>query len=241
MPLDYSQRRQNLVYGGKSGFIGYLMIRPPGPWRMYWKTLEGLVLRYDFNQCQAIDLSGHGNNGTIYGAQCVQGRSGGALSFDGVDDYVEVPNTSDFHPNALTISVWVYPKPVSNLRGIVDKGGWHPTNDDGEWSVSWLSSNKFQLHFYTSEQELVCLTSPAYEPEHWHHVVAVWNGSVLKLYVNNELVSSADFLSLNQQTYNINIGRTQRYVRYFNGIIDEVRIYNRALSEEEIKWLYEHT
>jgi len=102
MPLDYPQRRQNLVYGGKSGFIGYLMIRPPGPWRMYWKTLEGLVLWCDFNQCQAIDLSGHGNNGTIYGAQCVQGRSGKALSFDGVDDYCY-----DEAAEILTLRGWV--------------------------------------------------------------------------------------------------------------------------------------
>jgi len=203
--------------------------------------LRGLVLWLKFNEGSgniAYDSSFYNNHSTIYGAVWTDGKFGKALSFDGVDDYVEVPNTSDFHPNALTISVWVYPKPVSNLRGIVDKGGWHPTNKDGEWSVSWLSSNKFQLHFYTSEQELVCLTSPAYEPEHWHHVVAVWNGSVLKLYVNNELVSSAELPSLNQQTYNINIGRTQRYVRYFNGTIDEVRIYSRALSENEIKMLY---
>ena len=78
------------------------MIRPPGPWRMYWKTLEGLVLWMDFNQCQAIDLSGHGNNGTIYGAQCVQGRSGKALSFDGVDDYCY-----DEATEVLTLRGWI--------------------------------------------------------------------------------------------------------------------------------------
>ncbi|MHA1288058.1 MAG: LamG domain-containing protein [Candidatus Thorarchaeota archaeon] len=202
---------------------------------------EELALCLPFNEGYGSvvhDVSGNGNNGTIYGATWVRGRLGWALSFGGEDDYVEVPSTSDFHPNALTISVWVYPKSVPNLRGIVDKGGWHPVDYNGEWSVSWTSANRFEVHFYTADLNQVFLRSPGYDPEKWYHVVVTWNGSVLKLYVNGELVDSADLPSLNSLDYNINIGRTQRYTRYFHGIIDEVRIYSRALTEEEIKALY---
>jgi len=241
MPLDYLQRRQNLVYGGKSGFIGYLMIRPPGPWRMYWKTLEGLVLWMDFNQCQAIDLSGHGNNGTIYGAECVQGRSGKALSFDGVDDYVDCGNDESLNiTGAITISVWVYYKenpdewPAFVSKWSVDKGYllWQKRNlkiSFGVWDESGARHNAGEI----------TLT------EGWHYLVGVYDPSLpsdnVKLYVDGEQTGvTSDF------TGEISISPNPLYIgrvasQYFSGTIDEVRIYNRALSEKEIKWLYEHT
>jgi len=62
---------------------------------------RGLVAYYSFDDCSAKDLSGNGNDGIIYGAKCVDGKFGKALSFDGVNDYVEVP-----HDESLDITTW---------------------------------------------------------------------------------------------------------------------------------------
>jgi len=241
MSLDYPQRRQNLVYGGKSGFIGYLMIRPPGPWRMYWKTLEGLALWMDFNQCQAIDLSGNGNNGTIYGAQCVQGCSGRALNFDGVDDYVGISGSESLNPTEeITLCAWIFLK-AKKTQGIIGK--------DGYWHLEcYGDSAKFAFEGYFGDEWRLLLSNYYPELNKWYFVCSVFRANYVGLYVNGEEIKSDDWgegigTSVSRDVF---VGKTvwayfAGNEKYFNGIIDEVRIYNRALREEEIKWLYEHT
>ena len=240
MPLGYSQRRQNLVYGGKSGFIGYLMIRPPGPWRMYWKTLEGLVLWYDFNQCQVIDLSGHGNNGTIYGAQCVQGRSGKALSFDGVDDYVDCGNDESLNiTDEITLAVWVKPSKISDLYAIVSKA----SNPSPPYNSYEFAIQDNELRIWQGGYGTIISVPYPYTINTWHHIVAtIKSNDKVKLYGDGVLLKEEDYpyTFSSASIKDVLIGSWEGR-EVFDGMIDEVRIYNRALSEEEIKWLYEHT
>jgi len=240
MPLDYPQRRQNLVYGGKSGFIGYLMIRPPGPWRMYWKTLEGLVLWMDFNQCQAIDLSGHGNNGTIYGAQCVQGRSGEALSFDGVDDYVEVLDSASLNiTDEITIVVWFNTFAFTDpyYQGLVKRGTW----ENGFLIAVDVDPPHPVLLWFRKNDSGLGISFGATEVGEWYQVVAVLRADgTAEGWLNGSLEKTVTKRALGSISAPLYIGSFE-IARFHNGLIDEVRIYNRALSEEEIKWLYEHT
>jgi len=240
MPLNYPQRKQNFVYGSKSGFIGYLMIRPPGPWRMYWKTLEGLVLWYDFNRCQAIDLSGHGNNGTIYGAQCVQGRSGKALSFHG-DDYVDCGNDESLNiTDEITIVAWERVEDLINdCQMIVDK-----TRGVGDRAYGIRIRTDNRIAFFITNESDVTITVGGLVPDlgEWYFVAGTYDGVSAKLYINGALFNEKPF-SGNIQicSNNVGIGARSGGLFPFYGTVDEVRIYNRALSEEEIKWLYEHT
>ena len=223
------------------------MIRPPGPWRMYWKTLEGLVLWMDFNQCQAIDLSGHGNNGTIYGAQCVQGRSGRALSFDGVDDYVDCGNDTSLNPKEITISVWLnlpmrlVDYPDSYWAGIVYKGTKgeerqygcriHGDFDAIDCHVQGVDGFAW-AHLHDDDIP---------PPNTWFLLTITYDSSGLKAYVNDILKETFAYQGdIVTKPHNLFLGQEET-LDYLKGTIDEVRIYNRALSEEEIKWLYEHT
>jgi len=241
MPLESPQQKQNLVYGGKSGFIGYLMIRPPGPWRMYWKTLEGLVLRYDFNECQAKDLSGNGYNGTIYGAQCVQGRSGKALSFDGLNDYVDCGDIDAVDGvSEITVTAWV--KWGGGVGGLTESREFHRKHNVYAFGGGW-KDHKARFWIYDGAWRNSGDSITDIDDGNWYFIVGVYDGEYLRLYINgveesNNYIGSTTLYANNEPVI---IGSSRGTAEFWNGLIDEVRIYNRALSKEEIKWLYEHT
>jgi len=184
------------------------------------------------------DYSRYRNNGQIVGANWTTGKFGKALSFDGVDDYVEVPDSESLNiTSAITISAWVYYKenpsewPAFVSKYSSSKGYllWQRTNLKIAFGVWDESGNEH----YAGE---IILT------EGWHHLVGVYDPSLpsdnVKLYVDGKQTGvTSDFTGKISVSPNpLYIGRVMDL--YFNGIIDEVRIYNRALSEEEIKSLY---
>jgi len=204
---------------------------------------EGLVAEWHFDEGTGSvlkDSSGNGNDGMIYGATWVEGKYGKALSFDGVDDYVYCGNDRifDFGTNTFTIETWVKitDKTTSNWEGIVGK--WDTPNgyflqyisSTGAWAFGWHGNTYLN-------------PSKSIGDGNWHHVVAKRTGlTSAELYIDGEFIGSrADLPSISSDTPDpLSIGRLSlEYGRYFNGIIDEVRIYDRALSAEEIKAHYE--
>jgi len=163
---------------------------------------------------------------------------GTGLSFDGVDDYVEVPDDASLDITTdITIEAWVYPEASVDYMGIVIKG------DDGAenyeallgdqllyWAIQWTDG--------TRDSEKLPLT---YNTNEWMHLVTIYDiGNNVSLYKNGEFVDSDALPNKTPQTNDVylGIGRELGTSRYFNGHIDSVRIYNRALSAEEIKALY---
>jgi len=204
---------------------------------------EGLVAEWHFDEGSGSvlkDSSGNGNDGVIYGATWIDGKYGKALSFDGVDDYVYCGNDRifDFGTNTFTIETWVktIDKTTSNWEGIVGK--WDTPNgyflqyisSTGAWAFGWHGNTYLN-------------PSKSISDGNWHHVVAKRTGlTSAQLYIDGEFIGSrADLPSISSDTPNpLSIGRLSlEYGRYFNGIIDEVRIYNRALTSEEIRLHYE--
>ena len=206
---------------------------------------RGLVAYYSFDDCSAKDLSGNGNDGIIYGAKCVDGKFGKALSFDGVNDYVRVPSIVPSSSEG-TFMAWV--KPNSIHIGHIIYIGQSTGNGFGgeeELHLSTLDNGMFSLFFGSGfiNNLYYRLDGGSYTAGNWYHVVGVYkNGDFVRLYVNGQLVLREE----TDQTIDTSnwvpptlIGKPRANERYFNGIIDEVRIYNRALSEEEIRALYE--
>lgn len=200
----------------------------------YWKLDEG-------SGTMAYDSVGD-NHGTIYGATWTPGMVGNALSFDGIDDYVEVLDSPSLDINdQITIEVWVYPfsdVTVGPPR-IVSKGGEGPRVG---YELTWDWGNKFALVLWEPYRPLF---GPPYSKNQWYHVVGTFDGSTQKLYVNGELVGQQTVpAGIPVNDFNLFIGRAEGGYGwptcYFDGIIDEVAIYNRPLAAEEIQQHYQN-
>jgi len=205
------------------------------------KFQTGLVLWLQFDEKRgniAYDQSGLGNNGTIYGATFVNSPFLYALSFDGVDDYVVVRNSASLQVvGDLTIAFWMYPTNIAKGRqNPLDK------NYAGEFSITLEPDGA--LSYWHGNGTTYFSGYKAYPPgsfvnSNWYFVAITRDisSSTVKFYKNGTLVASRTFTIYPvASTNDVYVGAG--YAGYYQGTIDEVRIYNRALSDEEIKQLY---
>ena len=222
---------------------------------------DGLVADWHFDEGSGSvlkDSSRNGNDGVIYGATWVEGKYGGALSFDGVDDYVEFTYDSDFTPgkNSWTIEVWVKAPSKSTDMSIISwyRCGANPkcyTPDSAQYHLSIDENNKACWVVRDDNGNVYNIISHSSVADNsWHFLAVTFSSSsdFAELHMDGQLSNktSATLTSLSDGGISIpfEIGRIFRTGwgspnNYFNGIIDEVRIYNRALTEEEIKLHYE--
>lgn len=205
----------------------------------------GLVGEWHFDG-DAKDLSGNGNDGTIYGAAFVDGISGKALSFDGVNDYVEVHRSSILDINGkllsdYTIELW-FKTPCQNCGIFSIVGGSStPPSPAHDRHIYLKNGNLCQRIWNT---QTICTSDTNYADSNWHHVAQnVQKGIGQKIFVDGvQKVSGTKDISDNIWADKIWIGFSDdASFDYFNGIIDEVRIYNRTLSPDEIKVQYAST
>ncbi|MGB8216492.1 MAG: LamG-like jellyroll fold domain-containing protein [Candidatus Methanoperedens sp.] len=191
----------------------------------------GPIAQFHF-EGNAEDSSGNGNNGTIVGAKFVQGISGQALSFDGVDDYVSVPDSTSLDiSGSLTVSFWVKTTTTDNDRGLLSKWG------GGSGYILYDVSNKAM--FVIDSSATFTITTSNINNGEWHHIVGVYNNSKAIIYFDGVKQGEVAKPVITTNNLPLEIGRYGQNNRYaFNGAIDEVRIYNRALNASEIQALY---
>lgn len=206
----------------------------------------GLVGLWSFNGpdisgTTVYDRSGQGNNGTLTnGPTKVQGRVGQALSFDGTDDYVAINHSSDLVPSSeITLSAWVYPEATGDNYDFISK---FDVGAQRGYNLRIDSNNTLVFDLSTGATNSWVIGNTVFSTNQWHHVVATYNGSAIKVYVNGvEDGSTAVSGSIYSSTADLFIGRIDpAYAanRYFEGKIDEVRIYDKALTAAEVKQLY---
>jgi Concanavalin A-like lectin/glucanases superfamily len=198
----------------------------------------GLVAYYPFNG-NANDESGNGYDGTVNGATLVPDRFGkpnSAYSFNGSDASILLNNTSTLNfTDGFTLATWVHFTSSNTDKQIVAK------HICGNMSGYFLGagtlggpSNVFE--FYVNNDPRL-YTAETYNDGQWHLVVGVYDGMTQYLYVDGVLTDSQAKTYTNSNTTNITIGSATD-CGYFSGSIDDVRIYNRALSAAEIQELY---
>jgi hypothetical protein len=206
---------------------------------------EELVAYYKFDSGEgniAYDYSGSGNDGTIIGATWIQGKFGSALNFDGVGDYVKIPHSDVFSFGGVqpfTLSAWIKSEIPQGIRGnpvVVKEGsyGFHFDHIEQRFrgSVVFHSNGAGHSAGYVAITEGV-----------WHHVVGVYAPPYLLVYLDGDraAMNYVGYLGIDPNTLDLLIGGSRivdgELTRWFKGIIDEVRIYNRALSDDEIRAL----
>lgn len=198
----------------------------------------GMVSYWKFDDCTANDYVGT-NDGIIHEANCTTGKVNNALSFDGINDYVEIPddNSLDFAPTTshFTFEAWINIEKggVSILdKGIVDRPNYRSIIGYGDIPSTTNIGVWNQMYG-------VRFGSPALSINAWHHVVTVFNGSTVVFYVDGVSDGSYSWNLDITNTGPLYVGRDVRG-RFFKGLIDELAIYNRVLSKEEIWQHYQY-
>ncbi len=176
----------------------------------------------------AIDESGSGNHGTIFGAQSVEGKINTALRFDGVDDYM-IANLNGTTLTKLTILMWIKQDLIQS-KGIF------------QWADN-LSDNTPFVYFYDNNGVFTLYVDNAYRLStpiflnRWHCIVVTHDGSVWRLFKDGLFISNYVGSRAWQSTaFYLYFGNG--YHGFWNGVIDEVSIFSRALSPQEISAYY---
>ena len=200
----------------------------------------GLVAAYAFNEASGTttaDISGNNNTGTLTNGplRAAAGKFGAALSFDGTNDYVLVPNSGSLTlTTAMTLEAWVNPAiPLSNWKAILQK-----ETDAYFLTASSDQQNRPASGFTRSTGACCAFTyaTAALASNTWTHVAATYDGAQVRMYINGVQVSSTPTTgSIQSTTTPLRIGGNTYSTEFFQGLIDEVRIYNRVLTQAEIQ------
>lgn len=179
------------------------------------------------------DASGKGNTGTITSATHVAGKYGNGLSFNGTSSWVTVASATSLNlTGAMTLEAWVKPAALSGWQSVILKEA--PAglayslyaNDGAPHPAAYA-------HIGTDKEAFGSASLPL---NAWSHLAATYDGTTLRMYVNATQVGALSLTgSILTSTGALRIGGNSVWGEYFNGVIDEVRVYSRALLLTEIQ------
>jgi len=190
----------------------------------FWKLDEG-------TGTVAADSSPGQNHGTFNGdPQWVEGWLGGAVQFDGSDDYIDTGWTENLA--TWTVSAWVT-SPAAPAAASASG----PVHREGNYQINWN-------HTDTVYQDAIAINAGGWnaakygpvDADTWYFVVGTYDGEELKAYRNGELITTNSTPSgaAAAEGNSLKFGRHAAAAQYFNGTVDDVRVYNRALTADEI-------
>jgi len=186
------------------------------------------------------DSSGNDNAGDIYDATPGEvGQFSNALSFDG-NDYVMVPGSTSLSGinSVITVETWIKFSSVTNAFYVRTP---YDNEDSRAWGLDRLGGN-LRFYIYENNNYFICQKWWTPEADKWYHIAGTYNGEILKLYVDKVLVKSFGHVgAIDSTKQGVVIGAKYSDGREGNlyGLIDEVRIWNGALSEEQLGKVYD--
>ncbi len=188
------------------------------------------------------DYSGNSNTGTLNASTpkwIKDSKVGnGAYEFNGTSNYIEVGYSPELQlNNIITVAAWVKPTNIVGYNTIVASGA--STNETMFW-MDIRESNKLYFGGYTSTGTPAYIGSTySFVNDNWYFVVGVCDGTNFKTYVNGVQIGTAPATARISGEWPVKIGIRTGTVNYFKGNIDDLKIYNRALTKDEIKYLYD--
>ena len=205
---------------------------------------NGLVAYYPFDG-SANDASGNNNHGSVYGGlSYVKGRIGRAASFNGTDSYIDVPYSPTLSLTEWTISIWLHTS--GEKKGSIILLGRENVDSRYNYSCMLSGGSSISSQYETVEDDFDhTLNSHIDLDRGWNHVVSLRTPSGKhQLYINGVLKDSGTWQDTPAKNNAIlvvgrNLETDEPRKKYLDGLVDEVRIYNRALSESELLYLYE--
>jgi hypothetical protein len=202
---------------------------------------SGLVAHWKFdegNGTTTSDSSGSGNAGILTnGPLWSDGRIGKGLSFDGIDDHVTVADSNSLDvANSFTLSAWVNPaSSFTDFRSILVKNYKYYLYAS---TAGNCGSGSLLAGFDEQTSNTLCQATPL-PANTWTHLAATYTGSVLTLYRNGVAVATSNITkTLSPTNGTLQIGASQ-FGENFKGLIDEVRVHNRALTNSEIQAIFQ--
>ena len=203
---------------------------------------KGLVGWWKFDEGSgnaAKDSSGNGNEGEINNAEWAAGKSGKALKFNGEDAFVEVSHSEILAPDQFTVEAWINPERFVSS----DQWKFGPiilSKYAGNWKgfVLQLQDNTGNptLMISTPEVWVRAASLAPVKTGKWSHIAGTYDGKTAKIYADGVLAGSAEAELTHDEGISLIIGKGSWFDgAYFTGVIDEVKMYSRALSADEIK------
>jgi fibronectin type 3 domain-containing protein len=199
-------------------------------------TNPSLVAAYSFDEgtgTSVSDLSGHANNGTISNATwTTSGKFGKALVFNGTNSVVSIPDSASLRLTAgMTLEAWVNPTVVnSGWRDVVYKG------NDNYYLEGATPGGAPMIGMSVGASHVEAFGATALPAGVWTFLAATYDGANLRFYINGTQVASqphtGDILTSNNP---LQIGGDSIYGQFFQGLIDEVRVYDTALTNGQIQ------
>jgi prepilin-type N-terminal cleavage/methylation domain-containing protein len=212
---------------------------------------NGLVLSLDAGNTASYpgsgttwtDLSGLGNNGTLVNGVGYSSGNGGSLTFDGVDDYVNLLNSGAFNSQNLTLGIWVKPAAIqpNAWNSLLDYSHGYGSVCNFVIQQNELNTNQYWFAYRSTSSNWEATTAVILSANVWQYLMVSKENTSVKIYVNGIIL-------VNFSTTNGNIlyNTSRRFTiggsassdttlsRWFNGSIGDARIFNRALSSSEI-------
>jgi len=199
-------------------------VQPTGP----------VVAHYSFEQA-VNDSSGNGHNGTAYGNPTyIAGKIGYAIKLDGVDDYVGMGGIGVTAAAARTIAGWVKADSMdvqgwTNVFGFTHDGTDGHTNRHFDIQRLGNQGGGYGLHVHGWERPIMAFDTD------WHYLAATYDGATMRWYGDGRPVGSEVRVLNTAGTFHV--GKRADLDRFFSGLMDEISVYSRALSEAELGWL----
>ena len=207
---------------------------------------EGLMGYWSFDEISDTivpDESENNNEGQSWSPIEIEGYSGLALDFDGINDCVYVSDNPslNFHDtNEFSLSIWINRggSLISLSEGLISKATSTPGPNGYIMNIR-QSTNILRFTIYDGISGYTTDSTMEIEVDKWYHFVGTWDGTTSKLYINGLLDNKETFsgVTISDDFKSLELGNHYGTHSY-HGIIDEVRIYNRALSKDEVTKLY---